>query len=160
MYQGVESNGCVSVSPACTDSYILAYSTTTPFVPSLNFNQSITASSGLDPGSHAWFSFRDSSGQTTKFYGSILSLSINSDPATLLGNLLAAVTNVGPGKSLARKVGLAQTYYAVPDVQATCSVLTDFSNEVSAQRGKKLTSELADELTADTQAVMTSIGCY
>lgn len=136
-YQGVQSNGCSSVCPACTDSYILAYSTATPFVPSLDFNQSITASSGLDPGSNAWFSFRDGSGQTTKFYGSILSLSIKADATTLLGNLLAAVTNVGPGKSLADKVAMAQTHYAVSDVQATCAVLADFGKVSWAQRGKK-----------------------
>lgn len=158
-YQGVQSNGCFSVYPACTDSYILAYSTATTFVPSLDFNQSITASSGLDPGSNTWFSFQDSSGRTTKFYGSIQSLVINADPTTLLGDLLAAATNVGPGSSLADKVALAQTYYAVPDVPATCAVLIAFGNEVLAQRGKKLTAEFAADLAADAQAIVEAIGC-
>ena len=81
------------------------------------------------------------------------------DAATMLGQLQAAVSGVGPGKSLADKVSLAQTYYGVPDVQATCAVLTAFSNEVRAQRGKKMTVEVADDLTAEAQAIMGAIGC-
>ena len=72
-----------------------------------------------------------------------------SDPGTLLRQLHEDVTGVGPGKSLANKVALAQTYYAVPDRQATCAVLTGFVNEVRAQRGKKIAPNLADKLTAD-----------
>jgi hypothetical protein len=79
--------------------------------------------------------------------------------ADRLALLLAESTGVGPGRSLADKVALAQTYYAVPDIQATCAVLIDFGNEVLAQRGKKLTPEFADELTADAQAIMTVIVC-
>ena len=81
------------------------------------------------------------------------------DPADMLADLSAAVTGVGPGKSLSDKVALTQTYYAVPDVQATCAMLTDFNREVTAQRGKKIAAEFADELTADAQAIMGSIGC-
>ena len=81
------------------------------------------------------------------------------DPADLLADLSAAVTGVGPGKSLADKVALAQAYYAVPDVQATCAILTDFNREVRAQRGKLIPMELADELTADAEAIMVSMGC-
>ena len=81
------------------------------------------------------------------------------DAVALLNQLLADVAGVGPGRSLADKVALAQTYYAVPDVQATCAVLTDFGNEVRAQRGKKIAIEVADELTADAQAIMSAIGC-
>jgi len=81
------------------------------------------------------------------------------DPAEMLADLSAAVTGVGPGKSLADKVALAQTYYAVPDVQATCAMLTDFNREVRAQRGKLIPAELADEFTADAQAIMEAVGC-
>ena len=66
---------------------------------------------------------------------------------------------MGPGNSLADKVELARTYLAIPDVQATCAVLDAFLNQVRAQRGKKLTLEMADQLTADVQAIMTAIGC-
>ena len=77
----------------------------------------------------------------------------------LFEQLEVAATGVGPGRSLADKVALAQTYLAVPDVQATCAVLTGFVNQVQAQRGKKLPPALADQLTTDAQAIMAAIGC-
>jgi phospholipase/lecithinase/hemolysin len=82
------------------------------------------------------------------------------DPGTLLQQLATDVTGVGPGKSLADKVALAQTYYAVPDVQATCAVLTDFISQVKALAGKKkLATALSDQLIADAQVIMEAIGC-
>lgn len=81
------------------------------------------------------------------------------DPGALLQQLLADVAGVGPGKSLADKIKLAQTYYAVPDVQATCAILTDFSHQVRAHSGKTIPTEVADELTEDAQAIMSAIGC-
>lgn len=82
-------------------------------------------------------------------------------PATgpTLQQLLTDVTGIGPGKSLANKLALAQTYLDVPDVQAACAVLSDFLNEVRAQKGKRLSTESADKLTADAGAIMTDIGC-
>lgn len=82
-----------------------------------------------------------------------------SEPSELLEELGTAVTGVGPGKSLANKIELAQTYLAVPDVQSTCAVLNAFLNQVRAQRGKKLTDEVADQLTEDTLTIMDAIGC-
>jgi hypothetical protein len=82
------------------------------------------------------------------------------DPGTLLQQLLNDVTDVGPGKSLAAKVGLAQTYYATPDVQATCAMLSDFQREVGAQAGKKkLTDAQAARFTSDANAIMEAIDC-
>ena len=81
------------------------------------------------------------------------------DPDTLLQELAVEVQGVGPGRSLAAKVTNAQTYYAVPDAQAMCAMLTDFTREVSAQRDKKITSDLATKLTADAHVIMTAIGC-
>ena len=82
------------------------------------------------------------------------------DPAATLRQLLTDVTGVGSGKSLANKVTLAQTYYAVPDIQATCAVMTDFVNEVSAQAGKKkLTATQAATLTSDANDIKVAIGC-
>lgn len=81
------------------------------------------------------------------------------DPATLLEQLGNDVEGVGPGQSLAAKVANAQTYYAVPDTQATCALMNAFANEVDAQRGKQLAPELASQLTADAEAIMTAIGC-
>jgi hypothetical protein len=69
------------------------------------------------------------------------------------------VTGVGPGSSLADKVALAETYYAVPDIQATCAVLTGFINEVQAQAGKKINPQLDAKLITDAQAIEAAIGC-
>lgn len=80
--------------------------------------------------------------------------------SSLLQTLLADVTGIGPGGSLATKVVLAQTYYAVPDVQSTCAVLTDFVSQVNAQSGKKyLTSTEAAALSGRAQQIMLAIPC-
>jgi hypothetical protein len=160
--QEIDSNGCNGASAACTVSYILAYSLTTPFVPMLSFTQSITASTGLDPGSITYFAFRNSSGVSTLFYGSISTLSINPPPVSQqqpLAALLAEVTGVGPGKSLANKLAMALMYFAAKDVQATCAMLTAFVHEVEAQAGKKIGQALDEKLIADSQAIETAIGC-
>jgi len=65
------------------------------------------------------------------------------------------------GRNLALNV--AQIYYAVPDVPATCAVLTDFEAQVDrlANRKKPMLSEMvASELGTDAQDIMESIGCY
>jgi len=160
--QEIDSNGCSSVYLACTVSYVLAYSHTTPFVPMLSFTQSITASTGLDPGSITYFAFRNSAGVSTLFYGSISTLSINPPPVSQqqqLTALLAEVKGVGPGKSLASKVALALMFYAVKDAQATCAMLSAFVNEAEAQAGKKIGEALAEKLIADAQAIEAAIGC-
>lgn len=81
------------------------------------------------------------------------------DPETLLEELGAEVAGIGPGTSLADKISLAQTYLAVPDVQSTCAMLNAFRNQVRAQRGKKLTIELANQLIADAETIQEIIGC-
>lgn len=81
------------------------------------------------------------------------------DPAVLLQQLADDVVGLGPGQSLYRKVELAQAYFAANDIPATCAMLMDFINEVSAQRDKKIPAASADQLIADAQAIMTEIGC-
>ena len=78
---------------------------------------------------------------------------------SLLQQLLADVSGVGPGKSLADKVTLAEMYYVAPDIEATCGVLNGFTNQVRAQAGKKLTDTQATEFTSDANAIMETIGC-
>jgi hypothetical protein len=160
--QEIDSNGCNSVQAACTVSYILAYSLTTPFVPMLSFTQSITASTGLDPGSITYFAFRSSSGVSTLFYGSISNLSINPPPVSQqqqLASLLEESTGTGPGESLASKVVMALAYYLAKDVHASCAILAAFVNEVEAQAGKKIGRALDEKLIADAQAIEAAIGC-
>jgi hypothetical protein len=82
------------------------------------------------------------------------------DPATQISDLLADVTGFGPGKSLANEMTLVQTYYAVPDIAATCAVLTDFVSEVKAQTGKKIKPTDARTFTVDAQTIMGELGCH
>ena len=82
------------------------------------------------------------------------------DPDVLFPKLLADVTGLGPGTSLADKVKVAQFRYAGADVEASCGVLKGLVNEVRAQQGKTITPMmLADQLVAEASAVMVVIGC-
>jgi hypothetical protein len=84
------------------------------------------------------------------------------DPAAMLQQLAADVAGVGPGKSLASKIALAQTYYSAGDIPATCAVLTDFVSTVqgfATGRKPKLSSETAAALIADAESIMAAIGC-
>jgi len=81
------------------------------------------------------------------------------DPSILLQHLLAKVTEVGPGMSLADKVMAAQASYSVRDIQGVCGVIKGFANEVRAQRGKKIASMLSDSLASEAKAIRAVIGC-
>lgn len=91
--------------------------------------------------------------------GLVTITSVTSIPAEALATLLMEVRGVGPGTSLADKVAMAQTYYAVPDIQATCAVLAGFVNEVNAQAGKKISQQLDTKLIADALAIEAAIVC-
>ena len=85
VFQYVRSNACSWAYGLCIESYINAYSVNGPFLKSLDFNQSLRVSDGLDPGSHAYFAFRNgpylpaSYQQYNILYGSISSLSISKE---------------------------------------------------------------------------------
>ena len=63
------------------------------------------------------------------------------------------------GSSLSGKLALAESYYAVPDVDAGCSMMSDFLSQVRALAGKKFTDAVAAELTDGAVQVMTVHGC-
>lgn len=95
---------------------------------------------------------------TGSFLVRVASLSIGERFESLLNDVAGA----GSGKSLAKKVELAQTYYAVPDIQATCAVLTDFVGQVtnwSTSKRPKIETDDAAALITDAQAIMDAIGC-
>jgi len=79
--------------------------------------------------------------------------------AAQLANLLRVVTPLPPGTSLADKVGVARTSLAAGKVPATCSTLTAFSHEVSAQSGKKLKVGLAEYLSSAAARIQQVLGC-
>jgi hypothetical protein len=77
----------------------------------------------------------------------------------LVADLLAAVTGVGPGQSLANKVSAVQTYLAVPDLVSACSALADFQGQVASMSGKQVSAAVASELLADAATIETAIPC-
>jgi hypothetical protein len=79
--------------------------------------------------------------------------------SSLLQQLLTDSIGVGPGKSLANKVALAQTYYAVPDIPSTCALLQSYLDQVTTQKGKKLTVAQAQALSEDAVVIMSAIPC-
>jgi hypothetical protein len=98
VYQEINSAGCTGSYGPCRSSYILAYSGT-PLVPSLDFDQSIFASTNLDPGSRTYFLFRDGPidpgtiQQYSGFYGSVDTLAVNvPEPSTWATMLLGFVS--------------------------------------------------------------------
>jgi hypothetical protein len=86
----------------CTSASIGVFSTTTPFVPSLDFNQSITAGPFAWPAtsSEAYFDYQTpDSTNRTQFWGTIDTLSVNSRPVGV----------PEPGSLLLMGLGIAAT---------------------------------------------------
>ena len=79
--------------------------------------------------------------------------------ADQLSDLGVAVSNVGPGKSLADKVKDAQTALGTDDVPGTCSILGAFINEVEAQSAKKIPPVTAATLISDAVQIKTVLAC-
>jgi hypothetical protein len=73
--------------------------------------------------------------------------------------LLAAVTGVGPGHSLADKVALAKGSFDADDTASACSTLNAFIHEVNAQTGKKLTAGQAASFIAQAEAIEVLLDC-
>ena len=79
--------------------------------------------------------------------------------ADQLAALDAAVTGVGPGKSLPDKVTETQAFLAVNDTANACSTLGAFTSEVNAQAGKKVDSILAGHLTTQASNIDAALDC-
>lgn len=81
------------------------------------------------------------------------------DVVAQLENLTEEVDGVGPGESLASKLRGAREAEVSGDTARACSLLSDFLNQVKAQRDKSLTSGQADELTSDAMRIRSLLGC-
>jgi len=79
--------------------------------------------------------------------------------ADQLAALAQAVTGVGPGHSLARKVAQAQSALAAGNTAKACRKLGAFTREVQAQSGKKITPSTAQQLLADAKSIQTALAC-
>lgn len=81
------------------------------------------------------------------------------DAAQMLSDLRDDSVGKGPGKSLADKIALAQVYYAANDISATCAVLDDFINEVTALLRARNKRGATQQLVDDANAIKVAIGC-
>jgi hypothetical protein len=84
---------------------------------------------------------------------------VTSSASELVEALRVAVGGVGPGQTLIRVMTDVQDYLAVPDVASACTSLDVFKATVADQRGKSIDAVLADELTADAEAIDAAIPC-
>ena len=79
--------------------------------------------------------------------------------AEALAALRTEVKDVGPGRSLANKVKLAEAYYLAHDTEATCAVLAGFTYEVKVLAHHRIDRTLAKQWVADARAIEAAIGC-
>ena len=79
--------------------------------------------------------------------------------ASLIDALLAKVSRIGPGKSLADKVGLVRVFYGAQNKRFTCSTLKALRQQIAAQAGKKLTRASAASLRSDALLIAESLNC-
>ena len=79
--------------------------------------------------------------------------------AEQLSDLAAAVAEVGPGKSLSAKVAAIEGYLADNDTADACAALSALVNEVDAQAGKKIDTEVAASLISQAHDIAAAIGC-
>jgi probable HAF family extracellular repeat protein len=76
-----------------------------------------------------------------------------------LAALHDAVIGVGPGSSLADKVGQAQAYLDQHNVADACGILSVFINQVTTQSGKSIPPVSATALIADATRIRAVLGC-
>ncbi len=88
---------------------------------------------------------------------SVTEASLSADQ--LISALFATVTAADVGKSYEKKLTDARAYLAVPDISSACTEMDGFKDLVSAQRGKKIKAALADQWTADADAIKAAIPC-
>jgi hypothetical protein len=97
----------------------------------------------------------DASGNTAT--GSF-AVQVKGAPAQL-ADLAVAVKGVGPGKSLERKVSVAQRLVASGEIRTACPALTGFESEVQAQSGKSIPDARATDLIADAGRIKSVLAC-
>lgn len=79
--------------------------------------------------------------------------------AEQLADLYNAVLGLGPGTSLADKVGQTQAYLTAQDVTDACATLDSFIRQVRVLSGKNVPAAVATSLIADATRIESVIGC-
>lgn len=85
---------------------------------------------------------------------------VEPEPISQLDDLIAAIANIGPGKSLFNKLIDIKSYYEAGDLVSTCEDLHAFINEVNAQSGKKVLVDDALKFVASAEFTMAAIDCH
>jgi probable HAF family extracellular repeat protein len=106
---------------------------------------------GQVTGWYAVFSFDDYELHSHAFLATPISL--------LFSRLLHKIKRIDHAQSLANTLRLAQRFYEVPNLQATCALLTVFVRGAAQSGKKKLDQEVADKLIADATAIQRALGC-
>ena len=104
---------------------------------------------------------------TSEFYGSPFYYSAISeivvmgtkDAATLLSELRAQVSAVAPGSALEDKIAHAEATFANGRMKPTCNSLSDFTDLVRAQTGKKVDRSTAESWITQASAIEALLGC-
>ena len=73
--------------------------------------------------------------------------------------LAAEVAGLPPGRSLADKVSISQTYHDAGDDTGACEVLSAFVREATALSGKQISPVLATQIVGDAQSLRSALGC-
>jgi hypothetical protein len=135
----------------------------TNFVIGNNCDQDgVCSVGGVNPNSWAMNGFRISYLHSGFFWEGTVTWQIREAPTIeeQLEALSSFVEGIGPGRSSANKVAIAEAYYAVPDVLAACGVMDGFINQARGLlRGRRITGELADQLIADAVSIKAAMGC-
>jgi polyvinyl alcohol dehydrogenase (cytochrome) len=76
-----------------------------------------------------------------------------------LTTLLAAVTGVGTGTSLADKITSIEGYVAANDMAHACGTLAAFIKQVNTQTPSKITATQAASFVSQAQAIQATLGC-
>jgi hypothetical protein len=79
--------------------------------------------------------------------------------AAQLGDLRADVTGVGPGRSLAAKIGSALAAVSAGRPAAACDALQGFLDEVRAQSGRHVAADTAAVLVEDATRIRAVLAC-
>jgi hypothetical protein len=74
--------------------------------------------------------------------------------------LSEAATATGASAGLKSKASLARTYFAVPDVAATCATLAAFDSEARAESGKTVDAPSASRLIEYSESIQVSLSCH
>ena len=115
----------------------------------------IETGAALDPSSPRAFVTEVTYAADGRFTGTMEPLGVGDE----IDDLLGAVMDVGPGKSLQAKVLVAQSALYTGRTDALCDVLGAFRSEVTDQSGHKLTVSTAFALGAEAAAIMDAAGC-